>query len=131
MLCGCRLKAGKETLGSRIVIDVVRMPARSRQGDIERTLSNVVTRKPAADSQELSRRRKESRRQIIQEHRQEEIENQNDDERGHEGLGGRSTDSLRPGPAVISSMTTDQGDDRAKENRLDQSGKNIPGSNEF
>src|SRR5713226_6366941 len=82
-------------------------------------------------SQQFPRRWKEPRRQVIQEHRQEEIENQNDDERGHERLGGRSTDSFRSGSAVVSSMTTDEGDDRAKENRLDQSGKYIPGSNKF
>src|SRR5438128_5373625 len=81
--------------------------------------------------EQLPGRRKEPSGQIVQEHRQEEVENQDDNERSDESLGGRPADAFRSGPAVVAAMTTDQRNHRSKKHRLDQPGEDVPGPDEF
>src|SRR5437879_9090206 len=76
--------------------------------------------------EQLPGRRKEPSRQIVQEHRQEKIENQNDNERSDEGLGGRPANAFSPSPTVVAAMTTDQRNHRSEKYRLDQPGEDVP-----
>src|SRR5437660_1990357 len=81
--------------------------------------------------EQLPRRRKEPGRQIVQEHCQEEVEDQDDDERSDKGLGGRPADAFGPSPTVVAAMTTDQRNHRSEKHRLDQPGEDVPGPDEF
>src|SRR5262249_22124068 len=58
--------------------------------------------------------------QVVQEHRQEEVEHQDGDEGGHEGAGGGPAHALGARLAVEAAVAADDGDGGAEERRLDQ-----------
>src|SRR5262249_30873173 len=64
---------------------------------------------------------------VIEEHGQEKVKHQDGNERQHEGLRGGPADSFGAGSRVEAAMTTNERDRSTEEDRLDQSGGNIPG----